>query len=349
MGSFVRIHTNPKLRLNPVKKKKKRKPVAKRKVKTKRKQQRKPKSVNKDSKYNVQTVYRPAISDIEVPPGFRAVAMSHAMMAYIEPIMDFVEKGVIKDPNDALQLAMPLWNYTNRPEQDDNMRLREEIVSLIGKALKFEVHEASEFFDYMIKRKEHLFPAEMQPDDPMVLFMRKEEHFLIPELHYHSLDISDETFPPDKEDRKLVELIEQLDRYIEEEVDYTIWEDHYFSMEAKSKDRFAKWLKKKGLEEYVSDFPFCVEVFMGFVYRYVHEEKVTLKSVPPTYMDEFFTDYVLRKVLIEPCEYAKWPPALQTFYDFLYEKGYIRNPERVKSIIGEIEPYFIQVLRDRFS
>ena len=57
----------------------------------------------------------------------------------------------------------------------------------------------------------------------------------------------------------------------------------------------------------------------------------------------------IRKVMIEPHEYADWPPALKLFYMFLAEKGYIKDPERITEMIDEIEPHFIEILRNRFS
>jgi len=74
-----------------------------------------------------------------------------------------------------------------------------------------------------------------------------------------------------------------------------------------------------------------------------------LKSVSPIYIEEFFLDYILRKVYTEPYEYIKYPPSLKCFYDFLHEKEYLDNPHKIKRLLDEIEPYFISVLRDRFS
>ncbi len=74
-----------------------------------------------------------------------------------------------------------------------------------------------------------------------------------------------------------------------------------------------------------------------------------LKTVLPIYIEEFFVDHVLRKVIVEPHEYIKWPPALKLFYNCLYEIGYMENPERVIRLLDEIEPHFIGILRDRYS
>ncbi len=156
--------------------------------------------------------------------------MSQAIMEYVKPLIDFVEKGIVKGPNDVLQLAMPLWNYKLSPEDRDLNKIKKDIIKLIGKTLKIDLQESTEFFDMMIQRKEHLFPTEVQPDSPMTMFIRQEEHYLIPEFNYHSLNISEEPYLPDDEDERFVQMIERMDRYIIDGVDYDEWEDHYFSI-----------------------------------------------------------------------------------------------------------------------
>ena len=89
--------------------------------------------------------------------------------------------------------------------------------------------ESTEFFDMMIKRKEYLFPDEIRPDTPLTMFIRKEKHHLIPEFDYNSLNMSTEPYLPEKEDKELIQLIDQMDDYIAEGVEYKEWENHYFS------------------------------------------------------------------------------------------------------------------------
>jgi hypothetical protein len=328
-------------------KKKKKKVIAKRRAQVKVKKQKKAKSHS--STPNVQYIERPAISEIDAPAGFRAVSMSQGMIEYAKPIMDFVEKGVVKDPNDALKLAMPLWNYNLSQRHRDFKFNKKDIIKQIGKTLKLNAQESTEFFEMMIQRKEYLFPDEIQPDNPMTMFVRQEEHYLISEFDYDSLNMSEEPYLPDKEDEKLIQLINQMDNYIAEGVEYDEWEDHYFSMEEKCKERFEKWLMFKGVKEYSEDFPVHVETYLNFVYRYMHEDDIYLKTVLPIYIEEFFVDYVLRKVMVEPHEYVKWLPALKLFYIFLYETGYLRSPEKIIKLLDEIEPHFIEILRDRYS
>ena len=95
-------------------KKKKKKVITKRKSQVKAKQQKRAKIKSLKSTPNIQFVKRPAISDIATPPGFRAVSMSQGMLEYAKPIMDYVEKGIVDDANDAFQIVMPLWNGSRK-------------------------------------------------------------------------------------------------------------------------------------------------------------------------------------------------------------------------------------------
>ncbi|MBW8003972.1 MAG: hypothetical protein FVQ80_18585, partial [Planctomycetes bacterium] len=78
-------------------KKKKKNIIAKRRAQSKDRKQKKRKSGIQRSKSNVQFIDRPAISEIEAPVGFRTVSMTQGMIEYAKPIMDFVEKGIVKD------------------------------------------------------------------------------------------------------------------------------------------------------------------------------------------------------------------------------------------------------------
>src|SRR6266545_7663331 len=48
----------------------------------------------------------------DVPPGFRPLSMTQAMLEYAAPLMAYVENGTVQDPNDALQVGLLLWNST---------------------------------------------------------------------------------------------------------------------------------------------------------------------------------------------------------------------------------------------
>lgn len=52
---------------------------------------------------------------------------------------------------------------------------------------------------------------------------------------------------------------------------------------------------------------------------------------------------------MEPHEHVDWPPALKLFYNFLYEKKYLEDIDFIIDIIDNLEPRFIDVLRNRFG
>jgi len=59
------------------------------------------------------------------------------------------------------------------------------------------------------------------------------------------------------------------------------------------------------------------ETFSTFVYGYLHEDVIVFKSIPPIYLEEFFGDFVLRKLVIPPHQFAYIPASIKLFYQFL--------------------------------
>ena len=312
-------------------------------------QVRKQKSVKHSSSTpNQHFIERPAISAVGTPKGFRAVSIGQGMIEYAKPVMEFVDKGVLKDTNDALQIAMLLWNFNISHENQDLKVTKNDIIRQIEEALKLNVREAVEFFNLMVKRKAYLLPVAIQPAFPMTVFIRQEKRYIISGFDYNSLNLSKEPYLPDGKDEKLVHSINQMDQYIAEKVDYLKWEDHYFSMEELCKERFERWLVFKGAKDYSKNFPLHIKIFLHFVYCYMHADVIYLKAVTPIYIEEFFADHLLRKVVAEPQDYIERLPALKLLYTFLHEIGYIENPDIIIKLFDLIEPHFIKILRDRY-
>jgi len=103
--------------------------------------------------------------------------------------------------------------------------------------------------------------------------------------------------------------------------------------------------KNKLLNKLRQHFPYWTEIYLNYIYRYMHDDIVLLKDVPPIYFKEFFSDYVLRKVMAEPHEYVQLIPALKAFYTFLYEKGYYVDAEIMIDILGAAESLFFNILK----
>ena len=79
-------------------------------------------------------------------------------------------------------------------------------------------------------------------------------------------------------------------------------------MEEAVKQLYEEWVNQKGATEWSQTFVFNLELSPNFIYRYMHDDLVILKSVPPEYFEEFFFDYILRKLITESHEYVIYAP-----------------------------------------
>ena len=329
---------------------KKSKNISRRKSKSKeRKTKRRKRRDSLSSKREPKIIYRPAITDIDTPEGFRPISMSQALIEYAKPIRERLGEESMEVFQLAMDLAMPLWNYAIRleKEEEDDL-LKTKIIIQIKKSLKMNINKAREFFEMMVERKSYLLPPKIQPEHPMTMYIRKESDYLITDFDYDEVKISDEPMPPDDDDKKLIHQIELQDKDIADGTEYEKWEERYFKMVDNCNDRYKKWLIDKGLDKFKDDFPYCIEIFLNFIYTYHHDEYADLKSVSVYLLQEFFTDHLFRKVLVEPFEYVHWIPALKLFYRFLFEKEYLKDPKTVIRLLNLIEPHFMKILRKRY-
>ena len=282
----------------------------------------------------------------DAPKGFRPISTTQAMMEYAAPIMAYVEDGTVADPNDALQVGLLLWNST-LPEVPVAMRQsRREIVAQIETTLQMDRPEAEAFYDEMIERKAYLFPDEVQPEGiPMTMFMRKEVEYLITPFEESQLNLSDEIIPPNGDDATFVKALEELDARIDFGEDYGDWESDFFEMKDLCCERYHHWLRAKGVPETFSQqLSFCIEPYLTFIYQY---DAGSVLDIWPDAMEEFFMDWLMRKVMVKPPEYTQWPPALRLFYRFLSEKGYLDDLEPMLKGLYDIEPEFIELVKSR--
>ncbi len=297
-----------------------------------------------------QTVYRPALSDIKPPPGFRAVSISQATLEYVKPLLEYVEAGVLKDMSQALDLGMYLWDHGVVPSRAEPRRSKEELISQIERLLKMEKDEAENFFDMMVERKKNLIPEDIQPDIPLTMFVRQESLYRVEAFDRTSLAVNDISFSPTEMDLSLLAMLREMDKDILLSTPYQKWEQRYHKMEELCRERFGSWLAHRDIgAPFRDDFPFDAGIFMNFVYRYQHDDPITLQTVSLPYIEEFFSDHLLRKVYAEPKEYAEYPAALTLFYRFLCEIGYLPGFESMESMLETTEPWFLDILRERYS
>lgn len=331
--------------------KKDKKSIEKRQQKAQEKKQtkRKRKEAGSPSSSDFELLSQPSFSEIEPPEGFRPISFVQAMMEYSKPLFDLASAGNNEELNEILQISMLLWNCHIMKTTGNGECPRAHVLRLLRTVLGVDENEAEELFDQMMKRKSWLFPDEIQPKGARIMFMRKEVSHLVAEFNYRKLPSADAHVPPDEEDIGCVEKIQKMDRYRIDGTEYDEWEDHYFSMEATCKERYGKWLRDKGLDEYAEEFTFYIETFLNFIFRYEHWETVLLRTASGVVFEEFFADHLLRKVVMEPQRYVECVPAIRLFYKFLAEKGYLVDPTPFISILDRIEPNFLQSLRKHFG
>jgi hypothetical protein len=297
-----------------------------------------------------QLFNRSPISEIPASEGFIPMSIMQAIMEYAKPFMEIAESHDINDQNEIFQIVQSAWNYTIMLETGkDSEEAKMKIVNSIASIYGMDIKDANDFFEKMLQRKIDLFPPEMQQKPSMTMFMKKQETKPLVAFNYNKLDLSGDPIPADTKDKALITAIIKMDQFIVDQADYDDWEDHYLSMEEACFDRFNKWLNDKGLNEYSQNFPYWTETFLNFIYRYMHDDIVLLKDIPPIYIEEFFADYLLRKVMAEPHEYVQFIPAIKTFYTFLHEKGYFDNPEPMIELLNAAEPLFLKILKKRYG
>ncbi len=293
-------------------------------------------------------VERPGLGNIDAPDGFRAVGVAQSMTEFAEPLMVLAEEKNIDDMNAVFKIASMIWNVPLL-EKASYEEIK-NITHMIHRVYGLTPLETNDLLNAMVERKNYLFPEEMQPKNSMIMFMRKEMTYLINEFNYNELEGLADRILPTKQDQDLVLSLKRLDQFIDQEAEYSEYESHYFSVQDACVKGFEAWLLKKNIRDtYQTSFPFCLHPYLDFIYSYMHDDKIILKTVSERYIEEFFTDYLLRKVSVEPHEYIEWPPALKLFYEFLYEIGYLENPEQFNQRVTAFEPEYLRILRKRYA
>lgn len=331
---------------------KKKKAVTKRRVQTAAKKKRKSKpEKNAPVSHRVKFTERPSMSDIEAPEGFRAISASQAAMEFAQPVIDQIKNPDINELNELLKIGMGIWNYeiSERKPEIPPIESKNDIIERIEKILGFDGGKANEFFEMMLERKEYLFPAAIQPENPTIDFIRKEPGVQVKEFDYSKLDFTEKPVPPDEKDHEMINAILQMDKYLLTHTPYDDWEPHFFDMKEKCETRYQKWLIDKGLRDYSGVFSDCISVYLDFIYLYMHDDITLLSRIEMIYFKEFFFDFILRKWSAGPDEYTACLPGLKMFYNFLFEKGYLNDPKPFIWKIDRIGPQFIKILKKRYE
>lgn len=299
-------------------------------------------------------IHRPGLPHMGAPEGFRSISFSQAILEYGKPIMDRLDEDM-DSLNQGMYLSTLLWNYANDLEKSKKDRelekLKKEAFKAFDKTLRLDREEAQTLFESMIERHQYLFPPDIQPELPsMFMFIRKEVRYLIRPFDYGRIGFTlAEAIPPGEDDVQFIDKLNALDHHIVNDSDYGEYEKLLFSLDDECPRLFEKWLREKGFKDHAESYSNCLNIFLHFIYGYMHDDVVLLKSVPDIYFVEFFEDFLLRKLMVDPPQYLYWPPAIKLFYQYLNEKGYLTNSKKIIRQIDRIEPYFIAVLKKQFS
>ncbi len=320
----------------------------------KKERKRKTKAASLRKQANVQVVHRPGISEMGAPDGFRAIGMAQAMMEYVKPLDEYYGKEPqgIDDLNNRMKLSMLLWNHAlDAGKREGPSSGKSEVVKALSKELGLSGEQAEALRARMVERRSWLFPEEAQPKERMSPFMimRKESLAELKPFNYDKLQHTRDEIPASAEDRALIRKIEKLDRFMEEEADYGEYEKLLSKTKDDAEKRYKQWLADRGFPEEFHDLAERIDVYFDFVYGYMHDHVVTLKTITLNYLTEFFEDFLIRKVYGDPQEYTEWPPAIKLFYLFLKDKGYMQDIAATTSMINAMELRLMVVLKKQFS
>jgi hypothetical protein len=300
-------------------------------------------------------VERPPIIEMEAPKGFIAISNSQAIMEYAKPLME-ANSADLDELNRKMELASSLWNLATSKQKnnpDEYASWMKKVTTGVRSVLNLDGEEIDRFIEEMVQRHINLFPEEIQPAPPsMFMYMRKDASYLIRPFDYSRIGFkAEKSIAPDEEDLRFIGKIKELDEHMRKGTNYDVYEELAISIENESAPLFKKWLLAKEFEDDPEEYIHCADIYITFIYRYMHDDLILLKSVPDEDLMEFFEDYLLRKVMCKPFEYLYWPPSLKLFYRFLGEKGYTSPSETADMIeaLDAIEQHFLEILQERYQ
>ena len=280
------------------------------------------------------------------PEGFRAVPFLDALMAIAEPLREFARAENEQAAERLMSVMMDIWNFTLPGVPAHQKKTCDELIERLCDAYYLDETDAEELLDDIIERKAHLLPDEIQPDDPQIMFLRNEQECQITPIDDAHITFQVAALPVTPEDDALLQQLRRLDGMLADGEAFERWETLYFDAERACGERFFEWLNAKGVqEEYANAFPYCIEVFLNFIYRH---NAGTLEILQYHELEDFLLHHLARAVEIRPEDYLFWLPAIRFFYHFLGEKGYLNNPQHMIQMMNSIEPEFLAYLKEIF-
>lgn len=320
----------------------------------KKQTQRKTKAAALRRRPEVQVQYRPGITEMGAPDGFRSIGMAQAIMEFGKPLNEYFgrEPRGTDDLNKLMQTSMLLWNHALSVEKDEADEMEKaDVLKVLSMTFGLDLTAAEALRNRMVERRLSLFPSDKQPKERTTPFMimRKETVAEIKPFPYERFKHTEDSIPPGPEDNALIEKIKKLDLLMINEADYGAVEKLLTGTKDAAEKRYKQWLADRGFPEEFHGLAQCLHIYFDFVYGYMHDDIVTLKTVTLSYLTEFFEDFLIRKVYGEPQEYVEWPPAIKLFYLFLEDKGYMEDTASMMTMINGLELRFMNILKKQFS
>ncbi|MFQ6091755.1 MAG: hypothetical protein ACE5OR_03580 [bacterium] len=317
--------------------KKKRKEGAKQ-LKAKRERRRRQRKGKSKGPMVIQQVSR----DVPVAEkGFRIVGPAQAAMDYAKPLLDIMGKENAENFDLAMKVAQMCWNMA---VCDDEKELR-EMKKMVLEDVPYPDAEA--FIDMMIERHHHMFPYIKEESG----FYIREKIIDAPEelklFDESKIVLSSEIFPADRKDKALIRQLQKLDERVESGFDWEKHEKDFLSFQNKVVQRYGDWCVKNGVSWDDTDkLCFAVQRYLDFVYGYGNG---TLFTIDEEAVREFVTLFWIRKTQAEPEELSAMPKALELFYLFLKEKGFVDEIDRFVQAIRSSRPEFLANLKAYFT
>lgn len=286
----------------------------------------------------------PHVRNIRPPEGFRAVPFMDALMAIAEPLRELAREEGENATERLMSVMMDIWNFTLPGVPAHQKKTRDELIEHLCDAYHLDETDAEELLDDIIERKAHLLPDEIQPEDLQIMFLRNEQECQITPIDDAHITFQAAALPLTPEDDAMLQQLQRLDAMLADGEDFDRWESLYFEVERACGERYFEWLKAKGVqEEYANAFPYCIEVFLNFIYRH---NAGTLEILQYHELEDFLLHHLARAVDIRPEDYVFWLPAIRFFYRFLGEKGYMREPHPMIQMVNTIESDFLKFLEN---
>lgn len=283
---------------------------------------------------------------VHPPEGFRAVPFLAALMAMAAPLRELTRENGEQAAERLMSVMMDIWNFTLPGVPAHQKKMRDELIEHLCDTYHLDETDAEELLDDIIERKAHLLPDDIQPDDPQIMFLRNEQECQITPIGDAHITFQAAALPVTPDDDAMLQQLRRLDEMLANGEAFDRWEHLYFEVERACGERFFEWLKTNGVqEEYANAFPYCIEVFLNFIYRH---NAGTLEILQYHELEDFLLHHLTRAVEIRPEDYVFWLPAIRFFYRFLGEKQYMSDPQRVINFVNTIEPEFLAYLKEIF-